>query len=317
MNNKKKKSRKAWLVNIYNICTIMIFYVSSGNAQVYKGILITGQKGTPVEYANVGIVEKNIGTTSDTDGRFELNIPSENSRDTVRFSMIGYETVTLPVSDFINRNNDTIWMTEKIYSISEVVISASKFEMKILGNSRITGTAHMSLPHGGKGLEAGIILDPKKGNQAQLQTLLLNGISISDEIYDEKTKSRVFSKAEIDTLRFRVNLYRVNSKDEFENILTKPIYITYKPYKWEERKDDKIISSHPVEFDISEHQLVIDGKSLITVEFYSDVPPNRVWIRCHLRGPDTYFRATSQGKFNKYPTNASVGLGVKAKVMKK
>ena len=296
---------------------LLILLVSSGNAQIYKGILITEQKGTPVEYANVGIVEKNIGTTSNIDGQFELKIPSENSGDSIRFSMIGYETVTLLVSDFINRRNDTIWMTEKTYSISEVVISASKSEIKILGNGRISGTMHMSLPHGGKGLEVGVILDPKKGNQAQLQTLLMNGISISNQIRDDESKLWVTSKVEIDILYFRVNLYRVNSKDEFENILTKPIYITYKPYKWEDRKEDKIISSHPVEFDISEHQLVIDSKSLITVEFYSDVPPNRVWFRGHLRGPNTYFRATSQGKFQKYPTNVSVGLGVRAKVMKR
>ena len=285
------------------------------NVQVYKGVIVNQQRGTPIEYANVGIVEKNIGTTSNIDGQFELKIPFENSGDLIRFSMIGYETVTLVVSDFINRTNDTIWMAEKTYSISEVVISASKSETKILGNSRVSGTAHMSLPRGGKGLEVGIILDPKKGNQAQLQTLLLNGISISNQILEEKTW--VASNAEFDTLYFRVNLYRINSNDEFENILTKPIYITYKPYKWEERKEDRIINSHPVEFDISEHQLVIDSKSLITVEFYSDVPPNRVWFRCHLRGPNTYFRGTSQGKFQKYPTNASVGLGVRAKVMRR
>ncbi len=296
---------------------LLMLLASSGNAQIYKGILINKQKGSPVEYANVGIVDKNIGTTSNLDGQFELKIPSENFKDSIRFSMIGYETVTLVVSDFINKKNDTILMTEKTYSISEVVILTSKSEIKVLGNRRVTGTAHMSLPNGEKGLEVGIILDPKKGNQAQLQTLMMNGLSISDQIWDNESKSWVASNAELDTLCFRVNLYRVNSKDEFENILTKLIYITYKPYKWEDRKAEKIISSHPVEFDISEHQLVIDSKSLITIEFYSDVPPNRVWFRCHLRGPNTYFRATSQGKFQKYPTGASVGLGVRAKVMKR
>ena len=232
--------------------------------------------------------------------------------------MVGYETLTLLVSDFINRNNDTIWMAEKTYSIQEVVISAPKSEIKILGNSRATGTHHMSIPHGGKGLEVGIILDPKKGNQAQLQTLMIHGMSFWGQIYDAKSKSWIISKA-VDTLHFRVNLYRVNSKDEFENILTKPIYITYSPYKWEDRrteKKDSIMSSHPIEYDISEHQLVIDSKSLITLEFYSDLPPNKLWIRYHLRGPDTYFRSTSQGKFQKYP-NASVGLSVRAKVMKR
>ena len=112
---------------------MLMIFISSGNAQVYKGVLITEQKGTPVEYANVGIVEKNIGTTSNIDGQFELKIPLENLIDSIRFSMIGYETITLVVSDFINRKNDTIWMAEKTYSISEVIISPSISEIKILG----------------------------------------------------------------------------------------------------------------------------------------------------------------------------------------
>ena len=288
-----------------------------GNEQIYRGVLITKQKGTPVEYANIGIVEKNIGTTSYMDGRFELKIPSEFLRDSIRFSTIGYETITLVVSDFINRVNDTIWMAEKTYSLREVVISPSK--SAILGNLRMENSKnrmYMAL-NGRKGCEVGITLDPKKGNQALLETLILYGVVIKDEIYDENTKTWVASEAaEFDTIRFRVNLYRVNSKGQYENILTKPIYINYKAFKYEERWDERYISSHPVEFDLSEHLLVIDSKTLITLEFYTDVP-NKVWFQGLLRGPASYHRYTSQGKFFKYSMGLSAGLSVKTRIMKR
>jgi hypothetical protein len=312
------KSKK--MTNKVFLFALLMLFVSSGNAQVYKGVLITKPNGAPVEYANIGIVEKNIGTTSNLDGRFELKIPSENLKDSIRFSVIGYETITWVVSDFINRNNDTIWMAEKAYSISEVVISPYKSEIKSLGNHKIenaTNTGHMALAHGGKGIEIGVILDMKKGTQAQLQTLIFHGMAIENVIRDE-SGAFIPSKAELnDTLRFRVNLYRVNSKGKFENILTKPIYINYKAYDFRNRSEkEKAISSHPVEFDISEHQLVIDSKSLITLEFYSEVP-NKVWFRGIMRGPPTYFRVVSQGKFYKYSMNVSMGLDVKARVMKR
>jgi hypothetical protein len=299
---------------------MLILLASSGNAQIYKGILIAEPKGTPVEYANVGIVDKNIGTTSNMDGQFELKIPSENFKDSIRFSMIGYETVTLAVSDFINRKNDTIWMAEKTYSLPETVISTSKSEIKILGNNIGAGRAHMHLPHNGKGVEIGVILNLKKGHQALLQTLMVHGIAVSNYMREAESRKWVAIETKLDSLRFRVNVYRFNSKDEFENILTKPVYITYKPYNWDDEKTkttkDSIISAHPVEFDLSEYQLVIDSKSLITLEFYDDVP-QRIMFRENLIGPGTYAKATSQGKFYKFPLNASMGLSVRAKVMKR
>jgi hypothetical protein len=54
---------------------------------------------SPVEYVNIGIVNKNIGTISNNNGEFVLAIPAEFENDSVRFSMVGYVPLTLSVAD--------------------------------------------------------------------------------------------------------------------------------------------------------------------------------------------------------------------------
>jgi len=155
---------------------LFFLLVLPSNAQVYKGVLITEQKATPVEYANVGIVGKNIGTASNPSGQFELRIPSGHLRDSIRFSMIGYEAVTMLVADFVNRNNDTIFMKELPYSIREVVVTPTGPKSMILGNRRKGPVAFfLSGSSENRGSEIGIILDPNK-NTVLLKTLTLTDV---------------------------------------------------------------------------------------------------------------------------------------------
>jgi hypothetical protein len=42
------------------------------DAQSYRGQVFCINNATPVSYANIGVVGKNIGTVSDEDGRFLL-----------------------------------------------------------------------------------------------------------------------------------------------------------------------------------------------------------------------------------------------------
>jgi len=287
---------------VFTLLTLLILLVSSGKTQVYKGVLITEHKGTPVEYANVGIVGKNIGTASNMFGLFELKIPTEHIRDSIKFSLIGYEPITLLISDFINRSNDTIFMKEKSYDIEEVIITPST-EIKFLGNRR-KGLAAFFLTgsNENRGMEIGIILDPN-GSKAFLKSLTLNDVMIHFTFDDGKT---YIEGSEVrDTMLFRLNLYNVMSKNEFKNILTKPVFI-----KW--NTDNHYYIKN---IDISEHNLVIENKVLLTLEFFDDVSA-RSTIRFNgsFFGPDSYIRSTSQGSWKK--KSNSVGIFVEAIMMK-
>jgi len=46
----------------------------------------------PIPYVNIGIVKKNIGTVSDSEGKFDLKFPMTLENDTIKLSSIGYKS---------------------------------------------------------------------------------------------------------------------------------------------------------------------------------------------------------------------------------
>ena len=143
-------------------------------------------------------------------------IPPEYLRDSIRFSMIGYEPITLLVSDFINTNNDTLFMIEKIYPINEVVISPTGKSV-ILGNRKVIvkkGLLELGVVLGyckiEKGIELGIVLDPKR-KKTLLEKISLyvafdfaileNGVPVSCKSLSQDTILRVFPNHPATTIR--------------------------------------------------------------------------------------------------------------------
>jgi len=106
-----------------------------------------------------------------------------------------------------------------------------------------------------------------------------------------------------DTILFRLNIYSVTSKNEFTNILTQPVYL-----KW-----DTDNSIYPKYFDLSEHNLVIDDKVLISFEFFDNVSMrSNIRFNGTIFGADTYIRSASQGSWKRQFN--SVGIFVDAVV---
>ena len=273
--------------------SLLLMFLSFCRAQAYTGRLIDEQ-GVPVEYANVGVVGKSIGTVTSRDGRFELEIPQERFSDSIRFSMIGYETVTLLVSDFVNRTNKTIVMKEKIYSIEPITITATTIRTMILGYDRANWQVVRLYPRddsNNRGLEFGIILDPKR-ETVLLETLTLNEMFITKEGNDT-------------TILYRLNLYKVNPRNNFENIMEKPVYI----------RAPKNITRF--EIDISEHNFIIENKTLLTLEYIDDAP---LTFSLHFRGgfpkppDDSFFRRASHSN---WINTVCFGMSVKARIMQK
>ena len=69
-----------------------------------KNIPISGKviddKGFEIPYAAIGIVSKNIGTTSTEDGTFYFQISAAELKDTLSFSSLGFSTHKLPLKTY-------------------------------------------------------------------------------------------------------------------------------------------------------------------------------------------------------------------------
>lgn len=96
--------------------------------QLYQGQILDGSNKAPLPYVNVGIVNKQIGTVTDEDGRFTLplNLEKFQKIDTLQISSLGYRTLTIPVSAILKNANirETLFLTPSDIQLNEVILSA-------------------------------------------------------------------------------------------------------------------------------------------------------------------------------------------------
>ena len=59
-----------------------------------SGTIIDGTTRQPAEYANIGLLEKGIGTVCNSLGNFELIVPNDLLNNSLTISCLGYETKT-------------------------------------------------------------------------------------------------------------------------------------------------------------------------------------------------------------------------------
>ena len=80
----------------------------------------------PVPYASVGIVAKNIGTSSTEDGGFKFIVTNDELTDTIEISSIGFQSLEITVQDFIALTEKTFILKEMITELGEVSIENPK-----------------------------------------------------------------------------------------------------------------------------------------------------------------------------------------------
>ncbi|UCH14670.1 MAG: carboxypeptidase-like regulatory domain-containing protein [Bacteroidales bacterium] len=86
-----------------------------------RGKIIDDNSREPVEYANISIVGKSIGTVSNSDGEFILKITPAFIYDTLGISYIGYKIYKQPLANLLAGNN-IIYLVPDYIPIQEVII---------------------------------------------------------------------------------------------------------------------------------------------------------------------------------------------------
>jgi hypothetical protein len=252
--------------------------------QNYKGIIVNSKNGNPIEYVNVGVIKKNIGTVSDNKGKYSINLVAEFDNDTLMFSCIGYQPYLIKVSEFKNLGQKDILLDERIFELNEVIVRPKVFKHKILGVTANLKSINAGFKENQLGYECGVMLKIKKS--AILERLDINIASCS-----------------YDTVFYRINIYKVKGDMNFTNILEHPIYLKLAT---DEVKDK-------IEFDLKKYNIKLQGDCLITLEHVKNIGSGSL-LFCASLGNKTYFRKTSQGIWETAP--AGISISVDAKVEK-
>ncbi|WP_245907032.1 TonB-dependent receptor [Reichenbachiella versicolor] len=111
------------------LCLVMLGYSAVAQTSI-SGSVVDGQSNAPLLGVSILVKGKVIGTISDTQGNFSLDISSAPPL-TLVFSMVGYTTVELDVNQ-ANIQGLEVMMEESAIMGQEVVVSASKFEESVM-----------------------------------------------------------------------------------------------------------------------------------------------------------------------------------------
>tara|TARA_B110001450_G_scaffold55660_1_gene52220 strand:+ start:1999 stop:3144 length:1146 start_codon:yes stop_codon:yes gene_type:complete len=94
-----------------------------------KGIILD-QENFLISYASVGIINKNIGTTSTDEGSFYLMVTDQEMNDTLQISSIGYDTYKVRIKDFISQKSHKVILKEKTIELSEISLVSTEYYVK-------------------------------------------------------------------------------------------------------------------------------------------------------------------------------------------
>jgi predicted alpha/beta superfamily hydrolase len=242
-----------------------------------RGQIVDANLHQGLPYVNVGIKEKNIGSASQVNGSFTLQIPNEFADDTLTLSLVGYHELNIPLRELDPRPNLTIRLIEKITTLDEVVIRGEKLVQKKYG-IKTRGLIHFTdgIFKADDSFEIGQVIRLEK-ETAQITSVNLH-----------------INATRGDSASFRINFYRYDDDDNRpkERIIEK-----------------NIVQRHPVNegwltFDLSQYNILLKGKVFVAVEFIPEHKDDLKQILYEVKIGGRYrsfFRRNSLGQWTSPP----------------
>lgn len=254
------------------------------NAQyILQGRIIDALTKEPLLFVNVGVLKKELGTVSNEVGFFFLEVPDVFAKETLRFSMIGFDERDFQVADLeaILLSNNTLVLAEQTTFLEEVVLTAEKkWDTRVSGNATTSKLLITGFTSNQLGNEIALFVKVKK-TPAYIEGIQF---SVVENIYPE--------------VRFRVNVYSSEYRFPDENILKENIFVTLK-------QSEGIIS-----VDLKEYDILVDDDVFISLEWIDeDLGSEGLWFSAGVFGKSIYARSTSQAEWKKQ-RGLSLGMSV-------
>ncbi len=124
---------------------MLIYFFQNGHSQIIRGTVLDKSDNIKINFASVYINGTDIGTNSDQNGYFELDITKHSSLP-LTISALGYYSVTL--TDFSGGKPIEVYLVPKTFELKEVVIFAKslakerKANLKLFRNQFLGTTAN-------------------------------------------------------------------------------------------------------------------------------------------------------------------------------
>jgi hypothetical protein len=99
----------------------LIYFFQDGYCQIIRGTVLDRYENSKINFASIYINGTSVGTNSDQNGNFELDITKYSSFP-LTISALGYYSVTL--ADFSREKPIEVYLTPKTFELNEVVVLA-------------------------------------------------------------------------------------------------------------------------------------------------------------------------------------------------
>ncbi len=184
-----------------------------------KGVVKDSLSGEPIPYVNIWVENETIGTTSEENGSFSLDIKEEKL---LVFSALGYESKKL------SSKTKIILLKPKVIELKEVVIEQPKFKKEIeIGNFSKPDGHHIS----GN-------LDWSNAKYFKYETR-----------YEETKfvkKIKITTRSKVNNAKFKIRIFSVNKEGYPEtDLISEDIIVTVKKGK---RKNAIDVSNFKIDF---------------------------------------------------------------------
>jgi hypothetical protein len=247
------------------------------------GIVLDNKTNTPLPYVNIGILNKEIGTVTDTNGEFILNLKEEFANDTIRMSSIGYKPIEFLVKNMTQKRQPmSIKLEEQVSELGEVVITAKAYKKKTLGNKTESKFISTGFSYDQLGAEMGIKINVRKNP------------TFVDAFNFNISYNRLSAKS-----IFRINFYSIENNKPKENILTENILVSIEP-----KQVGKIT------VDLKPYDIVLTNDVIVALEWVETDGVNNkgeaIFFSLGILNSGTLYKKSSQAKFKKH---SSMGVG--------
>jgi hypothetical protein len=236
-------------------------------SQTLKGRILSSKTDSGIGYVNIAIAGKNIGTVSDEAGNFKIKLERFDKNDSLKFSMVGFRSLTVQVNHLLDDSTHTLFLDPILYNLNEIRVIYRKPRIVKIG-TEVTSGIGSGFGFNFPGSEFGIKLYVK-------QPLRLIDLNLN------------VSKCTFDTVTYRLNIYQSSDKQDYNNILTQPIYITF--------TKDQI--DKPLKFNLEKYSLRVEGNIIVALELYKDLGDGKLFFFTGSFADSTYHRRTLEGSW--------------------
>ncbi|KRB53927.1 carboxypeptidase-like regulatory domain-containing protein [Flavobacterium sp. Root186] len=203
--------------------TLLFVFLSFGiyaQENNISGEIKNSQNGLNLEYVNIGIANRNVGTVSNAKGNFTLKLNEKVSlNDTIVFSHIGFEPKKVLVSQLKSSHN-IVAMIPSENILKEVVVSFKKPKSKQFGRS----TKGLSLMHSNFFYAFDKTVDDYLSRERGMEFRIKKDCKVNDFNFN-------ITSNDFKSVKFRLNFYKVENDLPSKILIEKDIIFEVKDNK--------------------------------------------------------------------------------------